>query len=216
MNFTNNNSRRFSMEDTFMKNKKINDILYGYLQSVSHLDKNNKRFVYEDKINFCNIEKILDNEMKHKTLSRNFKYLIETGFVEKGQTTDLYGNLVNVYFLPYTEKSIYQMINCNTLDYLIKGTNANVIKIYAYLLNKYNWKAKENKNYVFTKKELLQKVNSSTTNQRDYDKINVILDVLIKLKLIEIKNFYCENKNSMPTPKIRLIKVNENVIKAKY
>lgn len=69
---------------------------------------------------------------------------------------------------------------------------------------------------MFLLKEILQKVGSSTTNQRDYDKVNVILDVLIKLKLIEIESFYCENKNSMPTPKIRLLKVNENITRTKY
>lgn len=213
---TNKEKRRFSMEDKFMKNKKVNDILYGYLQATSHLDKDNKRFVYEDKVNFSNIEKILDNGMKRVTLSRNFNFLLETGFVEKGQTEDLHGNIVDVYFLPYDKKSLYQMINIDTLNYLVKGTNANVIKVYTYLLNKYNWKTKENSKYVFTKKEILQKVGSSTTNQRDYDKVNVILDVLIKLKLIEIESFYCENKNSMPTPKIRLLKVNENITRTKY
>lgn len=209
-------TRRFSIEDNFMKNKKVNDILYGYLQSVSHLDKEGKRFVYKDKVNFSNIEKVLDNGMKRVTLSRNFKFLLETGFVDKGQTVDLYGNLVHVYFLPYEEESLYQMINIDTLDYLVKGTNANVIKVYSYLLNKYNWKTKENSKYIFTKKEILEKVGSSTTNQRDYDKVNVILDVLIKLKLIEIERFYCENKNGVPTPKIRLLKVNETITRVKY
>jgi len=60
----------------------------------------------------------------------------------------------------------------------------------------------------FYKKELLTKIGSTTTNQRDYDKVNTLLDVLIKFNLIEIESFYCENKSSMLTPKIRLLKVN--------
>lgn len=209
--------RRFSMEDKFMKNKKVNDILYGYLQSISHLDKNDRRFVYiDEKIKFTNIERELDNGMKRVTLSRNFKFLEDTGFIEKGHTKDIYNKIVEVYFLPYDEKSLYQMINIETLNYLVKGTNANVIKVYAYLLNKYNWKSKDDTKYVFTKKEILKKLGSSTTNQRDYDKVNVIIDVLIKLKLIEIEKFYCSNKNGTPVPKIRLLKVNEKVAISKY
>lgn len=209
--------RRFSMEDKFMKNKKVNDILYGYLQSISHLDENDRRFVYiDEKIRFANIERELDNGMKRVTLSRNFKFLEDTGFIEKGRTKDIYNKIVEVYFLPYDEKSLYQMINIETLNYLVKGTNANVIKVYAYLLNKYNWKSKDDTKYVFTKKEILKKLGSSTTNQRDYDKVNIIIDVLIKLKLIEIEKFYCSNKNGTPMPKIRLLKVNEKVAISKY
>lgn len=213
----NEKTRRFSIDDKFIKNKKVNDILYGYLQSISHLDRNDRRFVYIDnKIQFATIERILDNGMKSKTLSRNFKFLLDIGFIEKGKTLDLYEKVVDVYFLPYDKTSLYQMINIETLNYLIKGTNANVIKVYTYLLSKYNWKEKENCKYVFTKKEILIKLGASTTNQRDYDKVNIIMDVLIKLNLIQIETFYCSNKNGNPTPKIRLLKVNEKVTISKY
>ena len=37
--------RRFPVEEKFM-NKKVSDMLYGYLQSISYVGENDVRFVY--------------------------------------------------------------------------------------------------------------------------------------------------------------------------
>ena len=39
-------TRRFSLEDNFMKIKTLNDLIYGKLQSLSYLNQEKERFVY--------------------------------------------------------------------------------------------------------------------------------------------------------------------------
>ena len=56
----------------------------------------------------------------------------------------------NFYF-PYNEAGKYKLVNYEMLSYLVNTRNSNAIKIYIYLLNKFQWK----ENYVFTLKELL-------------------------------------------------------------
>lgn len=48
-------------------------------------------------------------------------------------------------------------MNYEMLSYLVNTRNSNAIKIYIYLLNKFQWKEK----YVFTLKELLVAIGYS-------------------------------------------------------
>lgn len=62
----------------------------------------------------------------------------------------------NFYF-PYNEAGKYKLVNYEMLSYLVNTRNSNAIKIYIYLLNKFQWK----ENYIFTLKELLVAIGYS-------------------------------------------------------
>ena len=62
----------------------------------------------------------------------------------------------NFYF-PYNEAGKYKLVYYEMLSYLVNTRNSNAIKIYIYLLNKFQWK----ENYVFTLKELLVAIGYS-------------------------------------------------------
>lgn len=200
-----NNLRRIPLENKFMV-KKINDILYGYLQTISYIDKNQVRFVYKSEINFSNLERRFNGEFKRLTLTRDFKYLLACGFITEGKVINLYNKEVDAYILPYDEKSIFKLIPLETLKFLVDTTNSNVIKIYTYLLNKFGYKGSE---YHFTDKELI--INclglKSTTNQRDYDLVNNILNCLSNNELIKFTK-YSVTINNKPVPKKRLLQAN--------
>lgn len=188
--------RRFSLEDSFMKNSKVNDYLYGKLQSISQYDaKNNVRYVALGEY------RTLKQEIADKTINKSGKK-VQVRTIENHLNT-----LVNCSFvikekdrliLPYDEKDLYKLISLDMLNYILDAYNNDVLKVYLYLLNKSN-----KPNYNFTKKELMASIGYSTSNNaRDYERIGNIL-FAIKDKII----FYEEGKDSRGLPLMTLKKV---------
>lgn len=184
--------KRIPMTKEFNK-KSVNDWLYGYLQSISYVDDNEKTFVYKGNVNISDItSKIPSNEFdkppSRSKISRDFSRLIRLGFLKETKVQGLKGNIVDAYELPYDKQQLYKLIPIDTLIYILSIGSQNLIKIYVYLLNKYQWKAQTNDTYRFTYKELIQECLGlkSVTNSRDYTIVRNCLDALIKLKLIEL------------------------------
>lgn len=202
--------RRIPLEGEFMQ-KKINDIVYGYLQTISYKDKEDKRFVYKDAINYSELEKKFGYDDNGKPflsrlkITRAINVLKAYGFVEEGKVVDLYNKKVPAFFLPYDETNPFQLIPNTTLKFLVDTSNSNVIKIYAYLLNKYLWKEKTKEKYIFSNKELILLLGmKSSTNQRDYDMINNILTSLHNNGLIYYSEYY-EKRGDKIIPRKKLI-----------
>lgn len=84
------------------------------------------------------------------------------------------------------------------VKYLVNTRNANSIRIYIYLLNKYKWKAD---NYIFTLEELKTALGYSVKTKSIDVVINDILASLKREKIIDFikfhdnKDVYKENKN---------------------
>lgn len=185
--------------------KSINDWLYAYLQSISYVDKNGVTFVYPKDVNLKSIWKIhpwvLNTQKKtrdfepyirinYRTLARQMAILEGTGFVVRGSVIGLDGKEIpNAYILPLPNDTPYKLIPLITIKYMLRTLQPNCIKVYLYLLNKYEWKKKDNKIYVFTAKELIESClgMESTTNERDWFAMKCILDILSKCKLINIR-----------------------------
>ena len=174
-----------------MDNKNFNDLIYAYLQAVSYRDPNKKdRYVWKRDFIKRDVAKIL--KINFRTFQRRFDYLVENGYVIVKD---------EVYELPkISEYNFY--IPLDTLKYLINTTNEDVIKIYVYLGQLKKCMEKE---AYFTKSKLLVLMGYKTTasdgvkastNKRDWERINNILDMLEdKLKLIECKKVYEPYKN---------------------
>lgn len=185
------NTRRLPSGEGFMDNKNFNDLIYAYLQAVSYRDPNKKdRYVWKRDFIKRDVAKIL--KINFRTFQRRFDYLVENGYVIVKD---------EVYELPkISEYNFY--IPLDTLKYLINTTNEDVIKIYVYLGQLKKCMGKE---AYFTKSKLLVLMGYKTTasdgvkastNKRDWERINNILDMLEdKLKLIECKKVYEPYKN---------------------
>ena len=199
-----NNKRRMPTGEGVMEDKKFNDIVYAYLQSVSYKieDISEYRFLYKSQLNYTRIAREL--KMNLKTCKSKIKYLFENGYIVEVKKDNL-----TIYELPNLGQ-YYFLIPNETLKYLVDTCNENIIITYAYLGQLKN--ALGEKAY-FTKSRLLillgyginakikgKKTIIPSTNQRDWDRINNILDMLEnKLKLIttkEIEGYDGEKKIS--------------------
>ena len=207
MNKELNKKRRIPLEKKFMC-KKINDILYGYLQSIATFNPNsNTLYVKKDDINFSELERIFNGKFKRLTLKRNFDYLMACGFIGEDVIKNTYGDDMEVYILTYNKKELYKIIPIDTLRFLVNTATPSVIATYVYLLSKWEWKGK---NYIFTSEELIKNClgMKSATNSRDYEKINDILDCLCNNGLIDYEDIYIKKDNKVITKK-QLIRVSK-------
>lgn len=185
------NTRRLPSGEGFMDNKNFNDLIYAYLQAVSYRDPNKKdRYVWKRDFIKKDVAKTL--KINFRTFQRRFNYLVENGYVIVKD---------EIYELPkISEYNFY--IPLDTLKYLIDTTNEDVIRMYVYLGQLKKCMGKE---AYFTKSKLLVLMGYKTTasdgvkastNKRDWERINNILDMLEdKLKLIECKKVYEPYKN---------------------
>ena len=197
--------RRIPLDKKFMT-KKINDILYGYLQVKSTLNtETNIRYIKKDDVNFTEIEEDLKYTFKRRTLVNHLSNLINYGFIGESEMIDTYGESMKVYTFPYNTDSIYKLIPIETLRYLVDTANPSVIAIYVYLLNKWEWKGNK---YIFTEAELIKNCLgvTSTSNSRDYIRVNNVLTCLVNNGLIEYKKIYSK-KNGVPVKKKKLLRV---------
>ena len=203
------NKKIFSLEENFMKDKKIYDTIWAYFQLNSYKDKDGNTFVYKTKdftpTNILrNIQTVVGYKPNGKeiynislsTVKNNINLYKRMGLMWEGKTTDLYGKEVDVIFLK-NEFEYYQLVEYETLRFLMNSTNGVVIKIYVYLLNKYMWKQETKEQYIFTKKELGENIGYSNQNNTN----KMIDDCLLNLKnngLIDWVEFTELNKDGKP------------------
>ena len=88
------------------------------------------------------------------------------------------------FWFPYDENGKYKILDKDFIRYLIDTRNAQCIRVYLYLLNKYQYK----KNYTFTYKEILIALgyspDTSTTS------ISNIIDSLCREGVLEVEDKY--------------------------
>lgn len=163
-------TRRFPLTEDFM-NYRVDDLLYGYLQYKATYNPNKDRlYITLDNLrkNKSNIETLCG--CSRRTIDRQIKSLIEAGMVEEVIEDNKY-----IYSLPCVGNR-YQIIDWNMLEYLLNTRNHNSIRLYVYLLNKYQWKYETKENYCFTIAELAQAIGyqskQTSTNKMIKDILN--------------------------------------------
>ncbi|MFC3904855.1 hypothetical protein [Clostridium disporicum] len=174
------NKRRIPTGGTVMEDKKFNDILYAYLQSISYRDPNKEdRYVWKNDCKREDLAKAL--KMNLSTLKRKFNHLVSNGYiVEKEDTFELPKVSQWNFFIPV-----------ETLKFLIDTTNEDIITVYAYLgqlKNQMKDKAyyTESKLLILlgyktklrTKDENGNQMYRASTNSRDWERINNIIKAL--------------------------------------
>ena len=173
------NKRRIPTGGTVMEDKKFNDILYAYLQSISYRDPNKEdRYVWKNDCKREDLAKAL--KMNLSTLKRKFNHLVSNGYiVEKEDTFELPKVSQWNFFIPV-----------ETLKFLI-DTTKDIITVYAYLgqlKNQMKDKAyyTESKLLILlgyktklrTKDENGNQMYRASTNSRDWERINNIIKAL--------------------------------------
>lgn len=227
----NSEKRRFPMEDNFMKgNKKIsrskpNDMLYGYLQMISTTDgkisnvskKVERRFIYKSDYSHVKVEEYFGYDDKgkpvfsRKNVERAMRVLKQYGYVRETKVIGLKGNIVKAYELPYNVDEIFQYIDLDTLQFMLRTCNPNVIKLYIFFKYKYFCFGNE---FIFTQKMLLEEcfgLSSNTRNKIVVDELKDRLKILKLLGLIDWCEFTMINNEGKPVPRKKLLFVNDKV-----
>ena len=214
--------RRFPVEEKFM-NKKVSDMLYGYLQSISTTkpneetddDKSMTRIVYKTDYSHTNVQNHFGVDENGKyvfqrlAVTRAMRVLIQFGYVRERKIRGKKGNFVEVYELPYNEQNTFQYIPLETLRFLLNTCNPNVIKLYIYFLNSYNNFGDE---FEFTNKRLLKDCFGlvSNSNKKANDELKDRLQMLKDLNLVGWCEYVKVYKNKR-IPTKRLLYVNKHI-----
>ena len=191
-----------------MKDKTINDIIYGYMQLQSYLKQNkygtqyNIRYVYKDDLTIKKFQEYFRQNI-HKcnisisTLKRVISKLIQNNLLQQSTINDK-----KAYIIPYQTQYFVQ-IKTDVLEYLTNTANRNVIKVYIYLKARNNYKYPEK--YRFTKKELLSAIGYKSLNTDNYRMIGDILLCLSNNQLIKYHQEYTKANNSFNKTKYYIL-----------
>lgn len=179
-------------ELTFLNNKNIDGRLYGYLQSKSmpikvanYYETRVDKFQLGTQADFCEAIQI----KSPKTLRKHLKILIDTGYLRDEQG----------YYVLVEKENIYFKIPLQTLRFIQNTIKEDVIKIYIYLGQRYQYAATENKKYSFSIREIIEHLGLSV-NDKNRSFVKDGLDALMNNGLIKFVN-YREGK----VPRMRLV-----------
>ena len=202
--------RKLSLRADLLGDKKVDYNLYGHLQALSYL-KDGKRFVYAVDATPSQLLAMTPVDGAGKkitslaTIKRVIKFFKDSGLITEGKVEDLAGKEVKCFWLNEDE-NYFQFIQLDTLRFLCNTTNSNVIKTYAYLLNKSFYF----EGYTFTKKELLDAIGYSSKDKGQQLMDDILLG-LSKFGLIKFESCYERNYDGNPVPKMRLLEVKTKV-----
>ena len=202
--------RKLSLRADLLGDKKVDYNLYGHLQAMSYL-KDGKRFVYAVDATPSQLLAMTPVDGAGKkitslaTIKRVMKFFKDSGLITEGKVEDLAGKQVKCFWLNEDE-NYFQFIQLDTLRFLCNTTNSNVIKTYAYLLNKSFYF----EGYTFTKKELLDAIGYSSKDKGQQLMDDILLG-LSKFGLIKFESCYERNYDGNPVPKMRLLEVKTKV-----
>lgn len=158
------NNRRIPMEEEFMKDKMISDLLYSMLQSYSNWNKEeNHRYIPKKIIKKSKWAKALG--ISRPTLDKRIGKLLEKEYLIDKE---------DYYILP-NKGEYYFLVPVETLNYLINTANHNVIKIYCHLGLLYKFYG--DKAY-YTQSKLLEVIGYDKTDKNNHKAIKHILTSL--------------------------------------
>lgn len=123
------NSRQIPSNEIYTANKQYSDILYGYLQHNSYLDKDtNIRYIPKKEISYVKLASILN--MHRQTVSNKFNNLIKQGLV-------VYNELLKRYELVVIDANLATLLPDETVRICYNTLQDRCLSILAYLLKTY-------------------------------------------------------------------------------
>ena len=188
------NNRRIPMEEEFMKDKMISDLLYSMLQSYSNWNKEeNHRYIPKKIIKKSKWAKALG--ISRPTLDKRIGKLLEKEYLIDKE---------DYYILP-NKGEYYFLVPVETLNYLINTANHNVIQIYCHLGLLYKFYG--DKAY-YTQSKLLEVIGYDKTDKNNH---KTIKHILTSLKLNGLLVSTSENEGIIT--KERILAVNSTIRK---
>lgn len=188
------------VDTNFLKNKKIDDLLYGYIRIHSkwHMGEN-YTYCYKNLVTFSKVTKYFKEEgvqpypYKSKTtFATHLKALEEAGWIyEDGKFPEDNSNQ-EVFSLAELFKGQYVIMSLDTMTLLVNTAVPNIIKAYSFLKFKmvqHNYLKQEKTDmpkYSFSRKSLLETIGYTSPKQSQNDMMDEILNTLQEKGLIKI------------------------------
>lgn len=192
------NTRLFTLGDDLM-NYKTDDLLYGFLRSLStarpiEYDEKGNATKYQEylpKKEFAKSKKVIAGicGCTTRTIERHLKDLFERGLLEEGiEVVEMDGKEYDYtcYWFPHNEELPYKIVEKDLIRYLVDTRNAQCIKIYLYLLNKYEWKT----NYRFTLVEIQKALGYAGDCDSARTTVRNVLDSFAREGMIQFEDTY--------------------------
>ena len=195
-------TRRFSLEEDFM-NFNTDDLLYGFLRSLSTAEplyeKGKPNGKYEE---YLTKKEYLKNKKaiaaicgcSTRTVERHLERLFEMGLLDEGIKEVNIDNKdgteshyeYSCFWFPYDESGKYKILDKEMVGYLVATRNPQCIRVYLYLLNKFEWKP----DYSFTLLELQKALGYSENTKGLSTMFGNIVDSLAREGIIRYENTY--------------------------
>lgn len=188
------------VDTNFLKNKKIDDLLYGYIKIHSkwHMGEN-YTYCYKNLVTFSKVAKYFREEgeqpypYKSKTtFAAHLKALEEAGWIyEDGKFPEDNSNQ-EVFSLAELFKGQYVIMSLDTMTLLVNTAVPNIIKAYSFLKFKmvqHNYlkqKKPDMPKYSFSRKSLLEAIGYTSPKQNQNNMMDEILNTLQEKGLIKI------------------------------
>ena len=135
-----------------------------------------------------------------RMMKRHLTKLIEKGLVSEDETN---------YYFPQNIEEKYQIIEKDMLQYLANTRSNQAIRVYISLLDWYLWKKKENTEFIFTNRDILEKLGYSQDNKVASSAMTDILESFAREGVIKYEHFYETNiltsGKEVPVPRMRLM-----------
>ena len=188
------------VDTNFLKNKKIDDLLYGYIRIHSKWYMGeNYTYCYKDLVTFSKVIKYFKEEgaqpypYKSKTtFAAHLKALEEAGWVYEDSKFPEDNSNQEVFGLAELFKGQYVIMSLDTMTLLVNTAIPNIIKTYSFLKFKmvqHNYlkqKKPDIPKYSFSRKSLLETIGYTSPKQNQNDMMDEILNTLQEKGLIKI------------------------------
>lgn len=181
--------RRMPLEENWF-DKKVNDILYGFMQASATFnpdEKDEMKKLYYPKKQFQKEKKIIMTLIgctDMRTVKGKLKIIMDKGYLAEDD---------NNYYFPYNYDNHYVLMEKDLLSYICTTMNEFALKTYVYLADK----ARMKDNYHFTIKELKIAFGYSESTREIEKVITNCLDLFQKIEMIKyhVEHVTLENAN---------------------
>ena len=195
------NPRRIPVEGIFI-HYDSNDILYAIMYALATFNPKDKKLYLSKKIFVANKKSVYNicGFTDARMMKRHLSKLIDKGLVSEDETN---------YYFPQNIEDKYQIIEKDMLQYLANTRSNQAIRVYISLLDWYLWKKKENSEFIFTNRDILEKLGYSKDNKVASSAITDILESFAREGVIRYEHFYETNilptGKEVPIPRMRLM-----------
>ena len=195
------NPRRIPVEGIFI-HYDSNDILYAIMYALATFNPKEKKLYLAKRIFTANKKSVYNicGFTDARMMKRHLTKLIEKGLVSEDETN---------YYFPQNIEEKYQIIEKDMLQYLANTRSNQAIRVYISLLDWYLWKKKENTEFIFTNRDILEKLGYSQDNKVASSAMTDILESFAREGVIKYEHFYETNilasGKEVPVPRMRLM-----------